>query len=83
MDDRAAYFHTLVPTPRRPVKTSPSRLPARERAASTPSRAVPPSRYPYVKTHVAARRNAHGGRSAGAPGGRVAPPCTGAPPATD
>jgi hypothetical protein len=67
MDDRAAYFHTLVPTPGCPVKTSPSSLPARERVNAITSAAVRPSRYPsmiYVKTHVVARRNARGGRNA-------------------
>ncbi len=68
MDDRTAFFHTLVPTPGCPVKTSSSSLAARERVNAITSAAVPPSRYPqlviYVKTHVVARRNARGGRGA-------------------
>ena len=69
MDDRAAFFHTLVPpqvAPARcPVQTSPSSLPARERVnAITSGAAEQVSQLMiYVETHVAACRNAHGGRT--------------------
>jgi hypothetical protein len=46
MDASAAFFHTLVPTPGCPVKTSSSSLAARERVNAITSAAVPPSRYP-------------------------------------
>ena len=45
MDARAAFFHTLVPTPGCPVKTSSSSLPAHERGNAITSAAEPPSRY--------------------------------------